>query len=222
MPRKVKIDRSGERWIREEKLRQAEVVFITDRQRRPAEYWWGQICSDVVSLPDFINRSRLGKWSTRREAYWREVRDEILRESKYRAVHDRVAELHEMQSLRSDLLDAVKPRIIDGVKFYPVKPGTMEGMISAFVKLDQLADNKRDAVLTMIEPELQHEVQAGASSVFTPEELRRVSRMLLEQRRAQQLLLLAEGQDEQRDDDEDDDDGAGENRSWEPGPDGSG
>jgi hypothetical protein len=220
MARRVKVDRTGERWIREERLRQAEVAFITDRQRRSAEYWWGQVCADTVPLPEFIKRSRLGRWSTRREAYWREVRDEILRESKYRAVHDRVAELHEMQALRADLLDAVKPRIIDGVKFYPVKPGTMEGMISAFVKLDQLADNKRDAVLTMIEPELQHEVRGGASSVFTPEELRSVSRMLLEQRRAQQLMLLAEGQDERHT--EDDDDVPEGHRGGGEGSDGSG
>lgn len=177
--------------MREDRLRQAEVSFITDRQRRPAEHWWDQLCVEVISLRKFLVRVRSAKWVGRRDQYWNEVQQEILRQSKYRAVHDRVAELNEIQSIRSDALEAIQPKIIDGRKIYPIRPKSMEGMIAAFVKLDQLADAKRDTVLTMIEPELTSEVGAGSSSVFSADEMRDVAKMLLERRRDEQQARLA-------------------------------
>jgi len=204
MARKVRVRRDGARWVREDKLRQAEVAFITDKQRNPPEYWWDKLCQDVLPLSEFIKRARLARWATRREGYWNEVTQEILRQSKYRAVHDRVAELGEIQQIRADTLEAVKPIVTDGVKWYPVKPGSMEGMLGAFVKLDQLADNKRDAVLTMIEPELQRDALQGSSTIFTPDEMRSVARMLLEQRREQQTHMLQEGDHDDKDEDDDD------------------
>lgn len=195
----VRDKRTGERWLREEAIRAAEVEFITDRQRRPPEYWWDQSCKDHGwTLQQFIVRVRQGRWVVRRDDYWEQVTQEILRQSKYRAVHDRVKELREIEDIRSDTLEAIRPKVIDGRKIYAVKPGTMEGMVGAFVKLDKLADDKRDTVLTMIEPDLSREMAEGQGSAFTPDEWRDVARMLLEKRQAQQQERLQLGTGEDR------------------------
>lgn len=188
-----------ERWILQEKIREAEVAYITDRQRQSAEHWWEKLCSDVMPLPKFMERVRRGQWAQRREAYWEEVTQEILRRSKYAAVRDSVSNLQEIEKLRGDVLDVMTPKIINGRKVYPVRPGTFEGMVGAFVKLDKLASDNRDRVLTMIEPELIEQTDEGQSSQFTPDEWRAVASMLLEKQREkqQQLLGASNGEDPQ-------------------------
>jgi hypothetical protein len=183
------------KWQREEGLRKAEVAYITDRQRRSVEYWWDQLCSEMLPLPAFLKRARAGRWTIRRDEYWAEVQAEVLRQSRFRAVHDRVAELQQIQQLRSDALELIQPRVVDGVKYYPIKPKSLEGMIGSFIKLDQLADAKRDAVLTMVEPELQRQQgdRDATSSQFSPEEIRRMTRMLLEERQQEQQQRLIAG-----------------------------
>ena len=207
--------RSLARWEREEKLREAEVSYIVDRQRRNPEYWWDRLCSDVITLQLFLHRAKLGKWVIRRNKYWDQVTQEILRTSRYRAVQDRVKELQEIQTVRQDALEAITPRVVDGRKIYPVRPGNLEGMIGALVKLDKLSDDKRDVVLTMIEPELRASSQEDAGlGPFTADEWRDVARMLLESRQARDGELtdgtvakakrLKEAEIEDREDDEDD------------------
>lgn len=188
-----KEERSLDNWKREEAMRQCEVAFLTDKMRRPAEYWWEQYCSERLGLQAFLLRVRAAKWTAKRDSYWKEVTQEILRQSKRRIVHDQVQELDQIQKLRMDTLEAIAPRVINGRKIYPVAPSTMEGMIGALVKLDQLADNKRDAVLATIEPELEREPAEGRGTLFSTEEMREVARMLLKQRHeAHQGRLLGE------------------------------
>ena len=170
-------------------MRGCEVAFITDKQRRPAEYWWDQMCSGHLTLTTFLKRVKRANWAARRDQYWSEVTQEILRQSKYRAVHDRLNDLREIQQLRSDALEAITPTIVDGRKKYPVAPSSLEGMIRAFAVLDQLADGKRDTILTMIEPELARDVNAEKTTAFSPDEMRRVARTLLESRQREQLRV---------------------------------
>jgi hypothetical protein len=168
-------------WVREEGLRKAEVAFITDRARRPLEYWWGEMCDGSCSLSVFMGRASKGSWVRRRDKYWEEVTQELLKHAKYRAVNDRVQDLAEITKLRTEVLGAVMPRVLNGRKVFQVKPGNLEGMITAFTRLDKLADDKRDAVLAMIEPELAADlVESGAT--FTPDEYRAIGKMVLEKR----------------------------------------
>lgn len=186
-PKLAIVKRDAKAWRAQEALRNAEVAFITDRQRHSAEYWWQHLCDELVSLNVFMQRVRQGNWVQRRDEYWQEVTQEVLRQSKYRAVHDRVKELAEITQLRADALDAISPKVIDGRKIYPVAPGSFEGMIGAFTKLDQLGDQKRNEILTMIEPDLIQEDAGTKGTVFSSDEMRAVARMLLKQRRVNQL-----------------------------------
>jgi hypothetical protein len=150
-----------------------------------------------MSLQAFLGRVRLGRWIVRRDEYWDQVTQEILRQSHYRAVHDRVKALREIEQVRLDVLEAIQPKVIDGRKIYPVRPSTLEGMVGALVKIDKLADDKRDMVLTMIEPQLVRDSSDRQDSTFSPDEWRDVAKMLLERRRIrqQERLLGAGGSD---------------------------
>jgi hypothetical protein len=200
---------SLEKWERERALQAAEVGYITDERTRPLEYWWDQTCSHCIALQRFKERSRVGRWSERRDNYRREVTQEILRQSKYRAVHDRVGELERLQRLRQAAYDAVEPRLnSQGKLIYPVAPKSLEGMITALVRLDVRADDKRDEILSMIDPELLKETADQQGQHFSSEDMRTVARVLLTKRReaqtrrieADKRLLLTEGGDEDADD----------------------
>jgi len=173
-----------ERWQREEKFREAEIGYLTDRARRSPEWWWEQICSDLFSLPDFLARVKRGMWVTRRASYWQSVTDEVLRQAKNRAVNDRVKDLQELQNIRAALYDLIMPRDINGVRTFKVRPSSLEGMVNAFVRLDALADDKRDRVLSMIEPEMGTDVEQS-SAMLTPDEYREMARHILIKRMKQ-------------------------------------
>ena len=191
-----------EKWERERALQAAEVGYITDERSRPLEYWWDQTCSHCLSLKRLKTRASDGKWPERRENYRREVTQEILRQSKYRAVHDRVGELEKLQRLRQAAYDAVEPRLnSQGRLIYPVPPKSLEGMITALVRLDVRADDKRDEILSMIDPDLLKETADQQGQLFSSEDMRTVARVLLTKRReaqtrrieADKRLLLTEG-----------------------------
>jgi len=173
--------RNAARWIRWEKIRAAELSFLTDRQRHAPEYWWDQLCREHISLKEFMLLVRRGEWVQRRDQYWEEVRQDVLRQSKYRAIHDYVTQLQELETVRADVLELISPKIRNGIKTYPVKPGSLEGMIGALCKLDRVASDKRDTVLTMIEPELVQS-RDDQGTEFTADQWRSIAAGLLEAR----------------------------------------
>jgi hypothetical protein len=181
------------RWQREDAARKIEVAYLTDETRRPVEYWWEVLGKDHLKLPEIRQRALAGRWAARRAKLFEGIEEEVLRKSRNRVIHDRVAELQQIQQVRADIVDLVTPEVFKGVKTYRVKPSSYEGLVGALVKIDMLADAKRDVVLRMIEPDLAVEVQKGPEGIFAPEELRGVARMLLESRRRKQL-----GQGDQR------------------------
>lgn len=178
-----------EKWRREDALRKAEVAYITDDQCRPAEYWWQQICSELMALPTFMKRVVEGKWVVRRDRYRAGIQQDVLRKYKSIAVRGRLEELKEIQEIRQNTLELIQPTVIGGQKVYRVHPQSYEGMVRALVHIDALADSKRDSVLRMVEPELASEIQKP-QTVFSPDEIRGIARMLLESRRNKQQQLL--------------------------------
>jgi len=202
MPKKKKIvvkktkaitKRSPDRWKFEESLRQAELNYIIDIERRPAEYWWNQLCAQYMALGTFMARVSKGQWLLNRNKYWEAVSQEFLRQTKYRVVRDQVRELQQYQQIHETLFDLATPHIVDGAKVFKVKPRSYEGIVRAMLKLDAAANDARQSVLTLIEPDLVEEAAKGADSVFTPEEVHDVSKMLLERRQREQAERLAAG-----------------------------
>jgi hypothetical protein len=198
LPKTVKTDRSAERWIQEENLRGAEVAFVTDHQRLPLAWWWERICAPLgIDFERVRERAEKGNWHGRREEFWGAVHQEVLRRSKHRAVKDRLKELDQIHQVRADILDVITPKMVNGRKVYPVAPSTYEGMVGAFVKIDQLADLKRTAILSAIEPQLTNQTESPAASSrsgdLTPLEAEKIADLLLSER------LQAQQQREQLD-----------------------
>lgn len=200
-------ERGIERWQREEALRAAEVAYITDDQQRSLEHWWSQLGAKVIALPVFMKRAQAAKWTQRREKYWQQVTDAILRKSKHRAIHDRVRGLQEIQKVRDNTLELIQPKIVDGQKFYKVQPSTYEGMARVFVILDQHLSGERDGILSMIEPDLAREELGEERALFAQDEMEAVVSTLLELKMGkQQKRLAAKREEEAGDDDRDPDD----------------
>jgi len=184
-----------QRWEYERAIQSAEVAYITDERMRPLEYWWDQLCSHCMPLQRFKSRSKIGRWSERRSKYWEAVTQEVLRQTKHKIVHDRAAELQQMQRLRQAAYDAVEPRLDkDGRLVYPVAPKSLEGMITALVRLDIRADDKRDELLAIIDPELLKETAEQQGQQFSPEDMRTVARVLLTKRREAQTRRIKENE----------------------------
>jgi hypothetical protein len=188
-----------DKWQREDAIRKAEVAFITDDQKRPLEFWWSQLVKDYLSLADFMPRASAGHWQLRRDKYWASVTQGVLKDSRRRAIMDRSRELQELQQVRQNTLELVQPRMIDGQKVYLVPPNSYESLVGALVKVDQVVDGRRQVILNMIEPDIKREMKQ-ASTVFSPDEIRNVARLLLESRRAKQQEALSEPEGEHLDD----------------------
>ena len=185
-----------EKWRYQELLRNAEVAYLTDRYLHPAEYWWERTCQGDIPLAEFLRRARLGRWAARREAYWEAVQSELLRRHKNKAVNDRSAEIDKLQELQDSILKLITPKEVGGKLVYPVKPGSLEGMITAFTRVTGLLNATRDVVLTMLEPEFARNTAAQDSpdSVFSADEIREVANLLLTRKRQeQQRRLLGDG-----------------------------
>jgi hypothetical protein len=199
--------------MQEESLRAAEVAFITDQQRNTLDHWYEQICARTgVDFARLQERADKGKWADRREGYWQAISQEVLARSKHRAVKDRLDELRQIHAVRADVLDLITPKVQGGRKVYPVAPHSYEGMVNAFVKLDQLADLKRTAILSAIEPHLvpgtEPKVDTVGGGNLTATELQEITRVLLQQRlQAQQQREQLELPKTPAEDDDDGDDG---------------
>jgi len=181
--------RSIERWRREDAVRKVEVAYITDEQMRPVDFWWQQLCSEIVPLGTIYDRSSRGKWVARRDRYRASIQQDLLRKHKAEAVAGRMAEMREIQEIRQNTLELVQPQIVAGNKVYRVHPSSYEGMVRALIAIDALAEAKRDSVLRLVDPDLVAEIQKP-STVFSPDEIRSITRMLLESRRSKQQARL--------------------------------
>lgn len=187
------IDQAGAKWHREEALRQCEVAYITDERQRSADYWWDQLCKQHISIQHFYRRAKLQRWRERRDAYWEEITQSILRQTQYKTIHDRVQDLQRTLRMLDDAAELVSPVTIDGRKIFRVPPKSLEGMINAIVKLETLVETKRERILSAIEPQMRRDLVENESSDFTNDEMRSVVRFLLEKRKEAQAKQITEG-----------------------------
>lgn len=177
------------KWNVQDLLRKTEIAYITDPVRRPLDYWYLELCKEEMPIEDLESRASTARWASRRDEYWAEVQQAVLEQAKFAAVKDRVDEMREIQSVRANTLELIQPRIIDGQKIYRVHPSSYEGMVRALCTVDALVDTKRDAILSMVEPDLRTKGHTTVSPL-TAEETRQFVRLLLESRRSNQGTSL--------------------------------
>jgi hypothetical protein len=200
----VQTSGAAKRWQIEEAYRQMELAYITDEQLRTVEYWWQQLAANVVGLRAAMERCRKARWEQRREKFRRGVLQGALQKAKYQAIRTLSAELQKVQALRDQTYEMVMAKIgPDGRRIIKVQPKSYEGMVRAFVVVDARVESLRDALLSMVEPELQRSAdKAGsdAEEVFAKDDMRAVVRMLLERKRVKQGIGA---DDDDNDNDED-------------------
>jgi hypothetical protein len=182
--------RNVERWQRQEALRKAEVAYITDPKQRSINHWWRMLCSGIIHPGTFKNIAVRGRWADRRDRWWQEATQKVLNKTQLRVVRDRVRELGELQSVRNELFELIQPKIVDGRKIFAVQPSTLEGLVRAFAKIDELGDAKRDSVMASIEPDLIREEFGEDKLPFKHEEIENVVKVLLNGRFTEQRKRL--------------------------------
>lgn len=167
----------------------AETGFICDPDRRPVEFFHEEHAAAAgVDLDQTRKYARDQRWLERRTSFWQGVQAAWLRGRQVALLRSRATELSEAQDLRNQIYQMLRPRMVDGVLTFPIEPKSFEGLVTAFIKLDDLIDNKRDSVLSMVDPMLG-KIEAGAQSdettvlPFSGDEMRRLAHQLLQARR---------------------------------------
>lgn len=182
-------------------LLQIETDYITDPERRSSEWWYEQV-SHQIALETLRTYAQQNKWLERRQAFWRGVQAQWLRQRGQELIQARVQELAEFKDLRLVLLQFCQPRRSpDGTLTWPIKPNSYEGMLRALINVDDAMDRKREAVASIIDPMLAQvereraeddgDDERNASELpFDKDEMRSVAHNLLTRRRAQRRARL--------------------------------
>lgn len=204
------------RRIRNDKLDHAlltiETEYITDPDRRSLE-WWFESLSGKFSLESMRKYATENKWFERRQAFWRGVQAQWLRQRSQQLIQTRCDELKEAVELRAAVFHFCKPeQAIDGTIKWPIKPNSYEGMLRAFVQLDGVVEAKREAITQTIDPLLALVDQAKPQDEqdeehvhdmpFDRDEMRVLAHGLLERRRTSRRAQLGIEDDDANDDDD--------------------
>jgi len=195
----------AKRWRCHEAFRECEVRYVTDRFRRTIEYWWEQTCLPAkIDLSDLLSRYESGEWRRKRDDYWEAAQQAVIKHSLNRIVVDRVAELERWSAILDEGMDAIAPRVIDGVKVYPVSPNSLEGMLSALTKVSTILEQKREVLATNFGSRLSgDEPDRVITSAFTREERQAATRALLEAKLQSQQKRLEKAASDDLDDNQD-------------------
>lgn len=184
-------------------LLEAETAYICDPERRPVDYWHLELLRSLQPIAETQKYAAEQKWAERRQSFWRGVQAAWLRQKQVSLLRSREEELTEALELRSQIYHMIKPREVDGVSVFTVQPRSLEGLMGAYCKLDQMIESKRDAVLGVIGPALgRADAEAEGASErkrlpFSADEMRKLAHSLLESRRKKRLETYRTGRDEQ-------------------------
>lgn len=174
---------------RQHELLRAETAYICDPERRSVEHWHREFLRTLQPLEATQQQAAEARWSERRQAFWRGVQAAWLRQHQVSLLRSRAEELTEALELRSEIYRMIRPRMVDGVAVFPVQPKSFEGLVTAFAKIDQMIESKREAVLGAINPALgRMETESEAAGPhrelpFSGQEMRRLAHELLKARR---------------------------------------
>jgi hypothetical protein len=169
---------------------QAETSYICDPDRRPIEYWHQEYLEPYGKLLDWTRRYALdNKWAERRQAFWRGVQLAWLKQKQEALLQTRVTELLEAQEFRTQVYQMIKPRMVGDVMVWPIEPKSWEGVARAWIQLDGMIEDKRDAIMQVVDPmlgKIEAEIEGEKTKPqlpFSGDEMRRMAHNLLEARR---------------------------------------
>jgi hypothetical protein len=173
-------------------LSRIENEYLTDPERRSVEYW--QQFAAEVSLGDLRDYATSQRWEARRASYWKGVQAAWLKVQTAETLATRHLELKQVLELRSDIFRLLQPRQTEEGTVAPYEVHSYEGLITAFVRLDQMAEVKREAFARMAVPMLE-EAEAGREPVkpalpLDGQEIRAMAHHLLKLRRVKRRQAL--------------------------------
>lgn len=182
----------------------AETSYICDPDRRPVEYWHQEYLERWGKPLDWTRRYALdNKWSERRQAFWRGVQLAWLKQKQEALLQTRVTELLEAQELRTQVYQMIKPRMVGDVMIFPIEPKSWEGVAKTWIQLDGMIEDKRDAVMQVIDPMLgriEAEIEGEQTKPqlpFSGDEMRHMAHNLLQaRRRKRRAEMMIEEDDE--------------------------
>lgn len=181
-------------------LFEMQLLYVTDPERRSLE-WWYEEYSVHFNLDTARKFSEENKWIDQRKSYWNGVKDMWLRQKQQALIQMRTDELREATDLKDAVLDFCKPKVLDnGQTVWPIKPKSYEGLITAFVQLDDLVENKRQSISDEIEPMLdamareEAVLKGGArkkhETPFDRNEMRMLAHKILGKRRTERRAAI--------------------------------
>ncbi|MBT8428298.1 MAG: hypothetical protein KJN79_00150 [Gammaproteobacteria bacterium] len=165
----------------------AELAYTSDPEMRPVEHFHAEHLHPL-GQPLAVTRQYASEqmWAERRAAFLEGVKARWLREGQMHLLNTRRTELVEAQDLRGQIYEMLKPRLIDGVMTFPIQPRSLEGLVQSFIRLDDMIESKREAVLSVVNPMLdnaQADAEQAPTLPFSGDEMRRLAHQLLQSRR---------------------------------------
>ena len=170
-------------------------------------YWLHRIkekpnANKYLLIEDVRKAAREGLWEEKRNIFWDAVKSAWLRQSHDELLAEQASMLRDAQEIRDGIFQAIRPRINEHDEMVlPIAPRSYEGMVGAYIKLEDKMDERRELIKKAIEPMLKEATKPRAEeSKFSSDEMRAVAHSILKQRRKQRHLEM--GIEDPRDDDD--------------------
>lgn len=155
------------------------LTYVTDQERRTLEHHWKATAKHAIGWSAFRRRAALGGWVEQRQRYWARVGDQVIAERAGEMARAHIAELDQLVGIRARVVQALGS----------TKPRSLEGVVSALVRLDEHVDAKGQAALERFQPLLTaRTASAGPAGTFTSEEYRAMATALLRHRMSERRM----------------------------------
>lgn len=152
-----------------------------------------ELFKDSVSYETFQRWSMVDKWVERRSEFFENIRDDIKKNLGKRLVDIQVDQLKELDVLYHESIKKLKAK--------KLKPKSLEGMITALVKLVTASNELRDKIAKEIVPEHLGGAQGDGMQVtpkLTEEEARAAAMAIIHQRRAKMRATATDSGEEEK------------------------
>jgi hypothetical protein len=170
---------------------ETETAYICDPECRTVEHWHSEILEPYQKTLEWTRAFAIeNRWRERRQAFWRGVQANWLRQKQTALLESRTAELAEAQDLRHQIFQMIKPKTLpDGTTVFPIQARSYEGMVRVWIQLGDMIAGERDSLLNQLDPMLgrvEAELRADEQKPqlpFSGEEMRQIAHGMLRDRR---------------------------------------
>lgn len=180
-------------------LIRAENSFLTDPDQRNIEYWYHLAVRELMTIDQFREHVAINQWESKRQAFRKGVQAAWLKQQA-ELLLSRSQEMKEIMNIRQDVTRLLQPiQTEDGIS-QPFEVKSYEGLIGAFIKLDQQIEAKRQLMSHQIVPMLE-EAEQGRDPEKTKipldgNEIRAIAHHILKLRRIRRRNELGIPQEE--------------------------